>query len=242
MNKSAYDFDQEIARACARLRELADGNLAPSTRTYNAQRGDCRTSDYFNQHGYPYGALVALAGLVVCIPGRFQPGAAAGLRIRRGNGIAPDLTGLAAPAIPDVRIVMDDAPGSALTGNVFSETPPPTIPPARSLAEIEADPHLPRPQRDPLTGQLIPPRDAAGHAVWRVRVYGADERTCAMCGETFTPRIVRNSHGAPKEICYCERCGVEGKDGSGAPVAAPNVRTLAYLQDDEAEIVAMAPA
>lgn len=457
MNKSACDFDQEIARACARLRELADGNLAPSTRTYNAQRGDCRTSDYFNQHGYPYSALVALAGLAVCVPGRCRPGvsaaretkvtpevlervrdllrqlatdgriprqadynaaraqdmptantlhahgytwlrmaqecglqpslqrgvavdgvppeveaeivaalqrgdhlptwkiawplfsektpprrpppeepaptnngdhraqayaipgapaptrgrpasddaraamprkvaarlrqmaaphesagelvaptseeydhrrgpdtpssatlraayriqwrdlcAAAGLRIRRGNGIAPDLTGLdAAPAIPDVRIVMDDAPGSALTGNVTSETPPPAVPPARSLAEIEADPEawrLPRPQRDPFTGQLIPPRDADGRAVWRVRVFGADERTCAICGETFTPRIVRNSHGAPKEICYCERCGVEGKDGSGAPVAAPNVRTLAYLQDDEAEIVAMAPA
>lgn len=454
MNKSAYNFDQEIARACARLRELADGNLAPSTRTYNAQRGDCRTSDYFNQHGYPYSALAALAGLVVCIPGRFQPGtgaaqretkvtpealervrallrqlatdgriprqadynaaraqdmpsantlhahgytwlrmaeecglqpsilrgvavdgvppeveaeivaalkrgdhlptwkiawplfsektpprqpppekpapqssgdhraqayaipgtpaptrgrpasadaraamlrkvaarlrqmaaphesagelvaptseeydrrrgadmpssatlraayriqwrdlcAAAGLRIRRGNGIAPDLTGLdAAPAIPDVRIVMDDAPGSALTGNVSSEKPPPAVPPARSLAEIEADPHLPRPQRDPLTGQLIPPRDAAGHAIWRVRVYGADERTCAMCGETFTPRIVRNSHGDPLQIGYCERCGVEDKDGAGAPVAAPNVRTLGYLHDGEAEIVTMAP-
>lgn len=381
MNKSAYDFDQEIARACARLRELADGNIAPSTRTYNAQRGDCRTSDYFNQNGYPYSALVALAGLVVCAPGRFRPVAsavrrdtkvtpealervrallrqlatggriprrvdydaarapdmpsasalhthgytwsrmaqecglqpsilraavtddvppeveaeivaafqrgdhlptwkidwplfsektpprqpppeeptlqrggnhrtapayaipgapaptpshkasddaraamlrkvaarlrqmaaphesagdlvaptseeydrrrgadmpssatlraayriqwrdvcaAAGLRIRRGNGIAPDLTGLdAAPAIPDVRIVMDDAPAADLTGNVSSEPPPPAIPPARSLAEIEADPCLPRPQRDPITGQLIPPRDADGRCAAR---------------------------------------------------------------------------
>lgn len=157
--------------------------------------------------------------------------------------ISYDPTGLdAAPAIPDVRIVMDDDPAADLTGNVSSEPPPPAIPPARSLAEIEADPCLPRPQRDPITGQLIPPRDAAGRAVWRVRVYGDDERTCAMCGDTFVLRTVRNSHGAPMQIGYCERCGVEDKDGSGAPVAAPNVRTLAYLQDGEAEIVAMAPA
>lgn len=141
-------------------------------------------------------------------------------------------------------------PPPVVTGSISNEPEPPAPPPTHcrrgsALAEIENNPlyaGLPRPQRDPLTGQLIPPRDAAGHAIWRVRVYGADERTCAMCGETFTPRIVRNSHGAPMQIGYCERCGVEDRDGAGAPVAAPNVRALAYLQDGEAEIVAMVPA
>ncbi len=267
MNKSAYKFDQEIARACARLRELADGNLAPSTRGRPAS-DDARAAMLrkvaarLRQMAAPHesaGELVAptseeydrrrgadmpsSATLRATYRIQWRDGcSAAGLRIRRGNGIAPCLTGLdAAPAIPDVRIVMDDAPAADLTGNVSSEPPPPAIPPARSLAEIEADPRLPRPQRDPLTGQLIPPRDADGRAVWRVRVFGADERTCAICGETFTPRIVRNSHGAPLQIGYCERCGVEDKDGAGAPVAAPNVRTLGYLHDGEAEIVTMAP-
>lgn len=149
-----------LRKVAARLRQMAAphesaGDLvAPTSEEYDRRRGADMPSSATLRAAY------RIQWRDVC--------AAAGLRIRRGNGIAPDLTGLdAAPAIPDVRIVMDDAPAADLTGNVSSEPPPPAIPPARSLAEIEADPCLPRPQRDPITGQLIPPRDADGRCAAR---------------------------------------------------------------------------
>jgi len=111
-------------------------------------------------------------------------------------------------------------------------------------SEPERDPltdpayaHLPQPQRDPITGQLIPPKDADGPPIWRVRVL-MGERTCLNCGETFTPR--RDSIW--REQGACPICGESKKDEQTGTRHArpkqPSVPTLTYLREGEYQIAA----
>lgn len=123
-------------------------------------------------------------------------------------------------------------PPPVVTGNVSSEPEPPArpAPPARALAEIESDPlyaGLPQPQRDPLTGQLRPPRDCDGFAVWRVRV-APHEQTCLSCGETFTPDAGAWYEAKTQteiEGGRCQRCR--------AASHPPAIPTAAYIRAEE---------
>lgn len=97
--------------------------------------------------------------------------------------------------------------------------------------------HLPQPQRDPITGELIPPRNADGLPIWRVSVSAATERTCRSCGEVFTPR--RDTMG--RQIGACPICGDSFLDEHGerrATQQQPSVPTISYLRPGEYQIAA----
>ena len=97
--------------------------------------------------------------------------------------------------------------------------------------------HLPQPQRDPMTGQFAPPRDADGHPIWRVRVT-MGERTCQSCGATFTP--FHDDLGRLIGACPICTASAADEDGTRRQRKQPSVPTVDYLRAGEYEIVGQA--
>jgi len=206
----AAEYVKQIATTCPETGEL----IQPSRNEYDRCRPETVPASATLRHTYSllWNDIVAAAG--------FQP------RRKDRKG--------AATAIP-VTLVFGDEP---LTGNISSddEDEPPLceIPPARTLAEIEADPTyagLPTPQRDPLTGRYASPRDLHGLPVPRVRV-AKDECTCRVCGQTFGAR----GNSTIAEVAgLCPICNVEEAASTRRRRPRASVETLAYLQPGEYE-------
>lgn len=210
--RAAVEAEPTVRAAAAAIVEIGRslGKAPIHVRDYNRHRpkGLPSTQTLIARYGAAWGLLVDLADRLAAEQPTPQP-------------------------LPAGEIVT--VPPPVVTGNVSSEPEPPArpappAPPARALAEIESDPlyaGLPQPQRDPLTGQLRPPRDCNGFAVWRVRV-APHEQTCLSCGETFTPDAgawyEAKTHTETEGGC-CQRCR--------AASHPPAIPTAAYIRAEE---------